>query len=175
MPKSIHIFLFLVLVCSFLVVFYYTEIEKNVVSSYWGRFGSQAFGSNLRHLRALTGAEGAKTKGSKNKLTPSSLDENSYNITSVVHRLGNANNLDDGDSSSSTEAIHLAVIFCNAGQHAPLERNFRKMLHSLFRFCSPKANLHFHLVTDPDSWDAGRNVIDQEALLAKLSVKVTTK
>ena len=69
--------------------------------------------------------------------------------------------------------IHLAVIFCNAGQQAALERNFRKMLHSLLANTSPDlVSLHFHLITDPDSWEAAKDVIHQESLNAKMTVQV---
>lgn len=176
MLKSVRIFLFLLLTCSLLVCFYYAEIEWNVR----GRFNlgrPHLLGSNLRHLRSESLNEeltaGASAEGKKTTRVLSTPTDGNNNITGVVHRLGNAGP-SSSSSNSSSEAIHLAVIFCNAGQQATLKRNFRKMLRSLLANTTPDlTSLHFHLITDSDSWEAARDAIHKESSDANLAVQVT--
>ena len=166
MPKSIHLFLILLATCSFLVCLYYNEIEKNVSR----RFGPHLLGSNLRNLRssedfsALTGAV-------LSNVTPSASvqhgDEYQNNTARTYYSayINNAN-------VSSTETIHLAVIFCNVGQKAALKWNFKKMTRSLIKFCSKNVALHFHLVTDPSSWEIAKEIIHSESKKTQINIQV---
>lgn len=168
MPKSIHLFLFLLVTCSFLVCLYYSEIEKNVSR----RLGPHLLGSNLRNLRSSE--EVSPVTGALLKVTPSASvqhGEGEYqnNITQLVyHYSANSGN----NSLISAEDIHLAVIFCNVGQKAALKWNFKKMSRSLIKHCSNNIVLHLHLVTDPISWEVAKEIIHHEAEKAQLNVQV---
>ncbi len=173
MPKSIHLFLFLLVTCSLLVCLYYNEIEENVSR----RFGPHLLGSNLRNLRSseeISAVTGAK---SILKVTPSASvsvqhgeDEYQNNTDQLVYKYS-ANSLNA--SLSSAETIHLAVIFCNVGQKAALKWNFKKMTRSLIHHCSNKITLHFHLVTDPSSWEIAKEIIHHEAKIIQINVQVS--
>lgn len=169
MPKSIHLFLFLFVTCSFLVCLYYSEIEENVSR----RLGPHLLGSNLRNLQSseeISAVTGAKTIP---KVTPSASvqhgeDEYQNKTAQLVYNYS-ANSLND---RSSAEIIHLAVILCNVGQKAALKWNFKKMTRSLIHHCSKNIALHFHLVTDPTSWETAKEIIHHEAKISKLNVQV---
>jgi hypothetical protein len=166
MPKSIHLFIFLLVTCSFLVCLYYNEIEKNVSR----RFGPHLLGSNLRNLRssedisALTGAV-------LSNVTPSASVQHGdeyQNNTALAYYSANTKNA----NVSSTETIHLAVIFCNVEQKAALKWNFKKMTRSLIRHCSNKIALYFHLVTDPSSWEIAKEIIHNESKKTQFNIQV---
>lgn len=157
MPKPIYLFLFLLLSCSFLLCFYYAEIEQNVSR----RFGPSGGLRNLRSSDALTGAKGGS------RLTPPTSVRGEDNTTVLVYRIG-------ADKAESPETIHLSVILCNVGQKAGLEKNFRRMLSSMVRHLTNES-LHFHLVTDKTSWEVAKEVIHEETFRLKkdlLSIQV---
>lgn len=169
MPKSIHLFLFLLVTCSFLVCLYYSEIEKNVSR----RFGPRLVGSSLRNLRASEDVFGLT--GAFLNVTPSASVQHGeveyQNNTSSVYYYHSANT--KYANLSSAETIHLAVIFCNVGQKAALKWNFKKMTRSLIKHCSNNIALHFHLVTDPSSWEIAKEVIHYESKKTKINIQVS--
>jgi hypothetical protein len=73
---------------------------------------------------------------------------------------------------SSTETIHLAVIFCNVGQKAALKWNFKKMIRSLIKHSSNNIALYFHLVTDPSSWEIAKDIIHNESKKTQFNIQV---
>ena len=106
MPKSIHLFIFLIVTCSFLVCLYYNEIEKNVSR----RFGPHLLGSNLRNLRSSEDIS-ALTGAALSNVTPSASVQHGdeyQNNTALAYYSANTKNA----NVSSAETIHLAVIFC---------------------------------------------------------------
>lgn len=172
MPKSVHLFIFLLIACSILVCLYYSEIEKNVRHS----FGPHLLGSNLRNLRSSE--EVSAVSGALINVTPSASVENgeyqnSENATAPF--IYNFSVVSGNGNISSTEVIHLAVIFCNAQQKVALKWNFKRMVRSLTKHSHKNIALYIHLVTDPISWEIAKDIIHQEAKISKLNIQVRTE
>ena len=168
MPKSLHIFLFLIVTCSLLVCLYFSEIEENVSR----RFGPHSLGSNLRNLRSSE--EISSLTGAILKVTPSSFvkdGEREYQNNTAQFVYKHSANISNSNLLS-TETIHLAVIFCNVEQKAALKWNFKKMMRSLIRHCPGETALHFHLVTDLRSWEIAKELIHREIKKTDLNVQV---
>jgi len=152
MPKSIHIFLFLLICAVFLVCIYFNEIERNVGF----RLGPHLLGSKLRNLQS--------SDDSVTGVTPLILNK-STNSSSLTYTSTNQN--------SFVRKIDLAVIFCNGHLKPALKRNFGKAIRSLLKHCNKNVSLHFHLVTDTGSWEVAKPIIFNEATIYQVNVQAS--
>ena len=158
MPKSIQIFLCLLTCAVFLVCVYYNQIEENVVS----RLGPRLLGSKLRNLQSsdgdpVTGVTPLVFIKSTNKI-----EEGSHSLPIYVST----------DQNLSARKIDLAVIFCNAGSKPALKKSLELVTRSLLKHCNRNITIHFHLITDVDSWQIAKPLIFNEASVYKINVQV---
>jgi len=159
MPKSIQIFLCLLTCAVFLVCVYYNQIEENVVS----RLGPRLLGSKLRNLQSsdgdpVTGVTPLVFIKSTNKI-----EEGSHSLPIYVST----------DQNLSARKIDLAVIFCNAGSKPALKKSLELVTRSLLKHCNRNITIHFHLITDVDSWQIAKPLIFNEASVYKINVQAS--
>lgn len=152
MPKSIQIFLFLLLSALFLVCVYFNEIERNVGL----RLGPHLLGSKFRNLQSSDDS----VTGVTPRMLIKSTNNSSPTYTSINQNL-------------SVRKIDLAVIFCNAHLKPALKRNFGKAIRSLLKHCDKNVSLHLHLISDPESWEVAKPLIFNEAAVYQINVQAS--